>query len=152
MGRGGHRMVKAGNTSHPRLLQRCKKTPGGRIDGAIGSATFAHMSASKTKTDLLQPISIQSASTVLNLHPTSFRIRKSGIEFKADKEVAMWTEMTVDLQLPGTKSFSCSGVVVACSGNRHTGYNVSLVFTSVTKQAQERLNDFSSIAAISLRA
>jgi hypothetical protein len=42
-------------------------------------------------------------------------------------------------------------VVVACSGNRHTGYNVSLVFTSVTKQAQERLNDFSSIAAISLR-
>ena len=110
------------------------------------------MSASKTKTDLLQPISIQSSSTVLHLHPTSFRIRKSGIEFKADKEVAMWTEMTVDLQLPGTKSFSCNGVVVACSGNRHAGYNVSLVFTSVTKQAQERLNDFSSIAAISLRA
>jgi len=109
------------------------------------------MSASKTKTDLLQPISIQSSSTLLHLSPTAFRIRKSGIEFKADKEVAMWTEMTVDLQLPGTKSFSCSGVVVACSGNRHTGYNVSLVFTSVTKQAQERLNDFSSIAAISLR-
>ena len=39
----------------------------------------------------------------------------------------MWTEMTVDLQLPGTKSFSCSGVVVACTGNRHTGFNVSLV-------------------------
>jgi predicted flavoprotein YhiN len=110
------------------------------------------MSASKTKTELLQPISIQSASTVLNLSPTAFRIRKSGIEFRSDKEVAMWTEMTVELQLPGTKSFSCSGVVVASSGNRHTGYNVSLVFTSVTRQAQERLNDFSSIAAISLRA
>jgi len=63
----------------------------------------------------------------------------------------MWTEMTVELQLPGTKSFTCSGVVVSCTGNRHLGYNVALVFTSLTKQAQERLNDFSSIAAIALR-
>lgn len=109
------------------------------------------MSASKTKSDLFQPIIVQSSATVHQLSPSSFRIRKSGIEFKADKEVPMWTEMTVELQLPGTKSFSCSGVVVACSGNRHIGYNISLVFTSLSRQAQERLNDFSSIAAISLR-
>ena len=109
------------------------------------------MSASKTKSDLFQPITVQSSGTLLNLSPTSFRIRKNGIEFRAEKEVAMWTEMTVELQLPGTKSFACSGVVVACNGNRHLGYNVSLVFTSLSKQAQERLNDFSSIAAISVR-
>jgi hypothetical protein len=109
------------------------------------------MSASKTKSDLLQPITVQSSGTLLNLCPTSFRIRKNGIEFKSEQEVATWTEMTVELQLPGTRSFTCSGVVVACSGNRHLGYNVSLVFTSVSEQAQERLNDFSSIAAISVR-
>jgi hypothetical protein len=109
------------------------------------------MSASKTKSDLLQTITVQSSATVHHLSPSSFRIRKSGIEFKSQEEVAMWTEMTVDLQLPGTKAFSCGGVVVACKGNRHAGYNVSLVFTSVSKQAQERLNDFSSVAAISLR-
>lgn len=109
------------------------------------------MSASKTKSDLLQTVTVQSSSTLLNLSPTSFRIRKSGIEFKSGQEIPMWTEMTIDLQLPGTKSFNCSGVVVACTGNRHLGYNVSLVFTSVSKQAQERLNDFSSVAAISLR-
>jgi hypothetical protein len=109
------------------------------------------MSASKTKSDLFQPLTVQSSATLLNLSPTAFRIRKNGIEFKSDKEFAMWTEMTVDLQLPGTKSFSCSGVVVSCTGNRHTAYNVSLVFTGVSKQAQERLNDFSSIAAISVR-
>jgi hypothetical protein len=63
----------------------------------------------------------------------------------------MWTEMTVELELPGTKSFTCSGVVVACSGNRHAGHSVSLVFTGVSEQAQQRLNDFSSIAAISVR-
>jgi hypothetical protein len=109
------------------------------------------MSASKTKSDLFQPITVQSSTTLLSLSPVSFRIRKNGIEFTSEKEVPMWTEMTVDLQLPGTKSFSCGGVVVACAGSRHSGYNVSLVFTSLSKQAQERLNDFSSIAAISLR-
>ena len=109
------------------------------------------MSASKTKSDLLKTVTVQSSETVHHLCPTSFRIRKNGIEFRSQNEVAMWTEMTVDLQLPGTKAFSCGGVVVACQGNRHTGYNVSLVFTSVSDQAQERLNDFSSVAAISVR-
>lgn len=128
-----------------------KISPCQSIDDTRNSAKFEVMSASKAKSDLLQPITVQSPTTLLNLCPTSFRIRKNGIEFSSDKEVAMWTEMTVDLQLPGTKSFTCGGVVVACTGNRHLGYNVSLVFTSLSKQAQERLNDFSSIAAISLR-
>jgi hypothetical protein len=109
------------------------------------------MSASKTKSELFQPLTFQSSETVHLLSPTSFRIRKNGLEFKTMTEVALWTEMTVDLQLPGTKSFSCTGVVVACTGSRHTGHNVSLVFTGVSKQAQERLNDFSSIAAMSVR-
>lgn len=110
------------------------------------------MSASKTKSDLFRPITVQASESVHLLSPTSFRIRKNGLEFKTSTEIALWTEMTVDLQLPGTKSFSCGGVVVASRGNRHAGYDVSLVFTSISDQAQQRLNDFSSIAAISLRA
>jgi hypothetical protein len=133
----------------PDMLE--KISPGGRVDGVPNNATFVSMSASKTKSDLFQPVTVQSPATFLNLSPTAFRIRKNGIEFSSEEAVAMWTEMTVELQLPGTKSFSCTGVVVACTGNRHLGYNVSLVFTSVSKQAQERLNDFSSIAAISVR-
>jgi|ERR1043166_3553764 hypothetical protein len=128
-----------------------KISPCQSIDDTPKNAKFDDMSASKTKSDLFRPVTVQSSATVLNLHPTDFRIRKSGIEFKCEREVALWTEMTVDLHLPGTKEFSCAGVVVACSGNRHLGYNVSLVFTSVSEQAQERLNDFSSIAAISVR-
>jgi len=31
-------------------------------------------------------------------------------------------------------------VVVACNGNRHGGYTVSMVFTSLSKQSQARLN------------
>ena len=114
--------------------------------------SFSYMSASKTKSELFQPITVQTSETVHLLSPTSFRIRKNGLEFKTTTEVALWTEMTVELQLPGTKSFNCSGVVVASRGNRHAGYDVSLVFTSVSDQAQQRLNDFSSIAEIAVRA
>lgn len=109
------------------------------------------MSASKTKSDLFRPITVQSSATLINLAPSSFRIRKNGIEFRSNREVPAWTEMTVELEIPGTRSFSCTGVVVACSGNRHAGYNVSLLFTGLTEAAQQRLNDFSSVAAISLR-
>ncbi len=48
--------------------------------------------------------------------------------------------MTVALQSPGGGKLNCSGVVIACSGNKHAGYHVSMVFTSLSKQAQTRLN------------
>jgi hypothetical protein len=34
-------------------------------------------------------------------------------------------------------------VVVDCSGNKHTGYHVSMVFTGLTKQAESRLHTMS---------
>lgn len=34
---------------------------------------------------------------------------------------------------------TCRGVVVACEGNRHSGYQVSLLFLGLTPQAQQRL-------------
>jgi hypothetical protein len=108
------------------------------------------MSASKSKSDLIRPLTVQS-STSLSLAPNSFRIRKNGIEFSAATDIAPWTEMTVELEIPGTRSFSCTGVVVSCTGTRHAGYNVSLLFTGLTESAQQRLNDFSSVAAISVR-
>jgi hypothetical protein len=49
--------------------------------------------------------------------------------------------MTVALQSPRNDGrVQCSGVVIACSGSKHTGYHVSLVFTGMSKQAQSRLN------------
>lgn len=109
------------------------------------------MSARKTKSDLFRPLTVQSPSTLLSVAPDAFRIRKNGIEFRCEREISVWTEMTVELQIPGTRSFSCTGVVVAVKGNRHAGYNVSLLFTGLSEAAQQRLNDFSSVAAISLR-
>jgi hypothetical protein len=49
--------------------------------------------------------------------------------------------MTVSLESPrGDGRVNCSGVVIGCSGNKHTGYHISMVFTSLTKQAEARLS------------
>lgn len=47
--------------------------------------------------------------------------------------------MTVTLQSPEAGRVNCTGVVVACVGNRHDGFAVSMVFTSLSKQSQARL-------------
>jgi len=88
-----------------------------------------------------QPVTLQSRQTRLSLAPEDVCIRKNGVEFRSVEPIAAWTEMTVSLQSPGEEGkVNCTGVVVACSGNRHSGYTVSMVFTSLSKQAQERLD------------
>ena len=68
-------------------------------------------------------------------------IRSNGIEFRSAAPFAPWTEMTVTLVSPRDHGkVHCNGVVVECRGDRHAGYNVSLLFTGLSRQSQERLN------------
>ncbi len=49
--------------------------------------------------------------------------------------------MTLTLQSPRDNGkVHCNGVVIACTGNKHTGYHVSMVFTAMSKQAEARLS------------
>lgn len=100
------------------------------------------MSARKIEnTALFQPVTVQTHTTRLDLPAGAVRIRRNGIEFRADNAIPVWTEMTVAMQTPSdARKVNFSGVVVACTGNRHAGYAVSLLFTSLSKQAQARLN------------
>jgi hypothetical protein len=100
------------------------------------------MSARKIENEgLFQPISVQAQTTRLDLPAGAVRIRRNGIEFRSDTAIPVWTEMTVAMQTPAdARKVNFSGVVVACTGNRHSGYTVSLLFTSLSKQAQARLN------------
>ncbi|MGH7952546.1 MAG: PilZ domain-containing protein [Limisphaerales bacterium] len=77
----------------------------------------------------------------LELSAETISVHKNGIEFRSPTPFHEWTEVTVAIssRRAGAK-LQCSGVVIACSGNKHGGYRVSLVFTNVSKQAQERLN------------
>lgn len=105
------------------------------------------MSAKKIETggSFGQQVTIEARQTRLSLSEDAVAIHKGGIEFRSPNAFSPWTEMTLTLQSPrdGGK-VNCSGVVISCSGNKHGGYFVSMIFTSLSKQAQSRL---SSMAA-----
>ena len=52
--------------------------------------------------------------------------------------------MTVTLQGSGlAKKVNFTGVIVACDGNPHGGYEISMLFTHVTRLSQARLLAYS---------
>ena len=100
------------------------------------------MSARKAGiTGPLQHVTVEARQTRLSLSPDAVIIHKNGIEFRSATPFAPWTEMTMALQSPREDGrVHCNGVVISCSGNKHAGYHVSMVFTGLSKQAQARLS------------
>lgn len=87
------------------------------------------------------PLCVAAGPKVLPLPAGFFHIRKNGIEFQSSTPIPEWTEMTVELETSTTgEKVRCTGVVVACAGNRHTGYQVALLFTDLNRQTQARLS------------
>lgn len=86
-------------------------------------------------------VTVEGRQSRLELSTDTVSVHKSGIEFRSPTPFSEWTEMTVALSSPrdGSK-LQCSGVVIACSGTKHSGYRVSMVFTSMTERAQMQLN------------
>jgi hypothetical protein len=100
------------------------------------------MSARTLSKTSLQPLSIESGPKVLPLPAGFFQIRRNGIEFQSSTAIPEWTEMTVELETSASgKTVRCTGVVVSCDGNRHSGYQVAMLFTDLSRQSQARLND-----------
>ena len=100
------------------------------------------MSARRAEvTGSLNHVTVEARQTRLSLSPDSVIIHKNGIEFRSVNPFSTWTEMTLTLQSPRDDGkVHCNGVVIACTGNKHTGYHVSMVFTGLSKQAQARLS------------
>ncbi|MCS7089640.1 MAG: hypothetical protein RMN51_02025 [Verrucomicrobiota bacterium] len=100
------------------------------------------MSARKAaRPDGCMQVSVEARETHLALPPEVVVFRKNGIEFLSPTALPCWKEMTLTLCSPGDKSrVTCTGVVVSCTGNRHTGYHISLLFTELSPQAQMRLS------------
>lgn len=103
------------------------------------------MSARKISSleSLQQPVTVEARQERLSLSHDSVVIHKSGIEFRSPTPLTTWTEMTVELATRESGRVNCTGVVVACSGNKHTGYHVSMIFTNMSRQAQTRLTRMS---------
>ncbi len=84
-------------------------------------------------------VTVQGRESSLTLSSESIVIHRGGIEFRSPSSFPAWTEMTLTLQAHGGEVIRCSGVVVSCTGNRHLGYHVSMVFTNLSNRAQEQL-------------
>lgn len=106
------------------------------------------MSARKIESEKgsIQNVTIEARQTQLTLSSDAVVVTKNGIEFRSLTPFSLWTEMTVTLQSARNNSekAQCNGVVVGCSGNRHMGYFVSMLFTGLSKQSQARLSSFVS--------
>src|ERR1041385_587145 len=87
-----------------------------------------------------QHVTVEARQTRLSLSADAVVIHKSGIEFRSPTSFSPWTEMTLTLLAPDGGKLHCSGVVISCSGNKHAGYHVSMIFTGLSKAAQTRLN------------
>ncbi len=97
------------------------------------------MSARKLSANEPQPFTLESGKVHLSLSENAVVIHKAGIEFQSPTPLSPWTEMSVSLESEADGRINCSGVVISCTGNKHAGYHVSLVFTGMTKQEQLRL-------------
>jgi hypothetical protein len=87
---------------------------------------------------------VQAGDKQFKLPPSAFRIQRNGIEFHSPGPLSLWTEMTVSLRPPGQAgSVKCTGVVVACDGSRHVGYQISMLFLNLSRQSRERLSQLS---------
>ncbi len=93
-----------------------------------------------------QQVTVETRPARLSLSPNSVIIHRNGIEFRSPTAFSPWTEMTLTLRSPRDNGkVNCTGVVIACTGNKHTGYHVSMVFTSLSKQAQARLSTMAQL-------
>lgn len=95
-----------------------------------------------------QQVTVEARQTRLTLSPEAVVIHKGGIEFRSSTPFPIWVEMTVSLESPqDAGQVRCSGVVVDCTGNKHSGYHVSMVFTGLSRQAEARLNNMAGLQA-----
>lgn len=108
----------------------------------MSARKFSHRTAAD------QPVTVSSRQISLSLSPDAVVIHKNGIEFRSETAFPNWVEMTVSLVSPTDNTpINCTGVVVDCLGNKHEGYHVSMVFTSLTSQAEARLQSMSGLLA-----
>ncbi len=85
-------------------------------------------------------VSVAGRESSLALGADKVSVHKNGIEFCSPTPFHEWSEMTVSLRSPQDGSrVSCHGVVVGCAGSKHTGYHVSMLFTSLTPAAEKQL-------------
>jgi hypothetical protein len=104
------------------------------------------MSARKAVNGTLKQVTLVAGESRLALSPDGMVIHKGGIEFRSEKPFNPWTELTLTLHARFSHGrLHCNGVVISCTGNRHTGYHVSMVFTGLSKQGEALMSQMAAM-------
>jgi hypothetical protein len=75
-------------------------------------------------------------------------IRKNGVEFLSTRPVPLWAEVKLDLHSPLSDRPLCgNGVVVDCTGSRHTGYTISVLFLDLPHHSRQHLKELAVASA-----
>ncbi len=84
----------------------------------------------------------------LRLSENEVVIRRSGLEFLSRDPVPLWAEVTVELRSPqSSRPLRADGVVVDCTGSRHTGYTISVLFLALPPKSEHHLRELAVACA-----
>lgn len=73
----------------------------------------------------------------LVLSQSELVFRNNGLEFLSERPLALWSEVQVAIHSPSAaEPVRGSGVVVDCSGSRHTGYVIALLLLDLPATAR----------------
>jgi len=76
----------------------------------------------------------------LDLALCHLAVRKNGIEFLSSRAFPLWSELRVAIgSARDGKMMEANGVVVDCTGNRHSGYVVSVMFFELPPACRQGL-------------
>lgn len=93
-------------------------------------------------------LAVEAGQIQLRLADHEVVVRKNGVEFLSTKPMPLWTEVTVNLESAlANDSLRANGVVVDCTGNRHTGYTISVLFLELPLDSREHLRDLALASA-----
>lgn len=105
------------------------------------------MSAGKLdRSNAFEPVVVHARQTLLSLSPEKIHVGKNGIEFHSLKPIKEYTEIVLDIESPKNGSrVHCNGVVVSCKGNKHTGYNITVLFTGMAPGTEMQLRQIAEV-------
>ena len=90
----------------------------------------------------LRPSRVQRAAAVSG----GFQLSPKGITFTSEQSLPEWTEVGVEMRLPGTgahkgQQIDCRGVVVKCARRpQGKGFEMALLFLDLPARVQARLS------------
>lgn len=86
----------------------------------------------------VNPVRVSGKDFQLDLGLESLVARRNGIEFKSDNPLPIWRELNVVLHTDqDSPPHRCNGIVVSCTGDRHLGYSICLLFLNLPPSAEQ---------------